>query len=409
MKDGESGLPRYTYRALSLTGSSTTGTITAPSRRDVIRQLAVSGQSALRVREETVGGIEVLTGVRLWKRRIRLSTFTRQLATLSASGIPLVQGFNVLIEQTEDPHTAQLLTDICESIEGGSTLADAFARHPGLFPRVMLGMIRVGEKGGTLDEVLAQLADLYEKEEALKGEVQAAMAYPSFVLLLGLVSAVLLISFVIPRLRELFEGVGRNLPLPTRILIGMSEAMTTHGWLMLIALVLMGVASWMALKSHKVRLFVDRCTLRIPLLGKLIHIVAIARFSRLLGTLTRGGMPLVEGIEIVQAAVGNRVISEAIGSMSEKIRSGDSMSFVMKGTQVFPPLPVQMVAVGEETGCIDQMFLRIAEAYEREATRKTRTITSLLAPALILCVAIVVGFILLSMLLPIFQLSSLMK
>jgi len=403
-------LPTYTYKALTQAGKKSLGTMVAPTRGDAIRRLVASGQNVLDLHEEKAAAAEAAIGFPFRRRKIRLSTLTRQFATLSASGVPAVQSLNVLIEQTKEPRAIQILVDVRESIEGGSTLADALAKHPRVFPKIMREMVRVGEMGGTLDEVLLQLAELYEKEEVLKGEVRAAMAYPVLVLFLGLGSAVLLIAFLIPRLRLLFEGIGQTLPAPTRLLLGISDVITTQGWLLALIVVVAVMAYRMAAKrSSEVRLFVDRCKLGVPWVGKLIRTVAIARFARLLGTLTRGGISVVEGIDIVQPAVGNEVIAEAVRSMSGQIRSGGSVASVMKKAQVFPPLPIQMIAVGEETGRLDQMLLRVAEAYEREAATATRVMTSLLAPALILCVATLVGFIILSMLLPIFQLSSVMR
>lgn len=402
-------MPTYTYKALTQTGEKSQGTVAAPTRRDALRRLIAGGQNVLDLWEQAAGGAAVISAFRFSRRSIRLSTFTRQLATLCGSGVPLVQSLNVLIDQTKEPRAVQILTEIRESIEGGSTLADALAQHPGVFPRIMSSMVRVGEVGGTLDEVLLQLAGLYEKEETLKGEVRAALAYPVLVLVLGLASAVLLMVFLIPRLKVLFEGVGQSLPAPTRLLLGISDVVITYGWLLGLALILLFVAYKVARRSHQTRLFVDRCKLRIPLMGTLIRNVAIARFARLLGTLTRGGISLVEGVDIVQHAVGNEVVADAIGSMARQIRSGESVASVMKKTEVFPALPIQMIAVGEESGRLDQMLLRVAEAYEREAATATRVMTSLLAPALILCVAAVVGFIVLAMLLPIFELSSVMS
>lgn len=402
-------MPTYAYKALTQAGKKSLGTVVAPTRGDAIRRLVASGQNVLDLREEKAVAAEAAAGLPFRRRKIRLSTLTRQLATLSASGVPAVLSLNVLIEQTKEPRAIQILTDIRESIEGGSTLADALAKHPRVFPRIMWEMVRVGEMGGTLDEVLLQLAELYEKEEVLKGEVRAALAYPLLVLFLGVASAVFLLVFLIPRLRLLFEGIGQTLPAPTRLLLGISAVITTQGWLLVLLVLLAVVAYRMAKRSSEVRLFVDRCKLGLPWLGKLIRTVAIARFARLLGTLTRGGISVVEGIDIVRPAVGNEAIAEAVRSMSTQIRSGGSVASAMKKARVFPPLPTQMIAVGEETGRLDQMLLRMAEAYEREAATATRVMTSLLAPALILCVAAVVGFIILSMLLPIFQLSSVMR
>ena len=402
-------MPTYTYKALTHAGEKTQGTLLAATRRDAIARLVAGGKNVLDLYEDAGSLLRARRAVgsfSLLRKRIRLSPFARQLATLSEAGVPLVQSLNVLIEQTKEPHTVRILTEIRESVEGGATLADALAQHPRVFPKIMSSMVRVGEMGGTLDEVLLQLADLFEKEETIKGKVRAALAYPLLVLFLGLASAVFLMVFLIPRLKTLFEDVGHALPLPTRILLGMSELMSRYGFYLAILLVLAIVAYRVAMRSHQSRLVRDRYKLRIPAFGKLIRSVAIARFARLLGTLTRGGIAIVDGMDIVHPALNNQVISDAVHTMCKQIRSGESVTSVMKKAKVFPPLPIQMIAVGEETGRLDQMLLRVADTYEREAATATSVMTSLLAPLLILFVAGIVGFIILAMLLPIFQLSS---
>jgi len=320
--------------------------------------------------------------------------------------VPLVQSLQVLIDQTDESHAAGILARIRESVEAGNTLAQALAEHPRVFPPIMSSMVRVGEMGGTLDEVLLQLADLHERDEGIKGEVRSALAYPALVLLMGIASVVLLMVVLVPRLKALFEGVGQTLPLPTRILLGTSEFLTQQGWVLAIIVGAGILALRAAFRSPRVGLAFDRFKLRIPALGKLVRNVSIARFARLLGTLTSSGISIVDGIDIVQAAVNNRVIAGAMRDMSQKVRSGSSMGATMKESGVFPVLAIQMIAVGEESGTVDKMLLRVADAYEREVDVGTRIMTSLLGPALILCVACVVAFILLSMLLPIFQLSS---
>ena len=399
----------YSYIALTQDGRRTQGSVVAPSRPDAIRRLLSGGHNVLDLREEGAGAAERPSGRRYWRRPIRLSAFARQMATLSASGVPLVQSLNVIIEQSTDPRAIRILTDVRNSVEGGSTLADALAQHPRVFPRIMTGMVSVGEMGGTLDEVLSQLAELYEKDEALKSEVQAAMAYPVLVMCLGIASAVLLLTLLVPRLKMLFEGAGQALPWPTRVMLFLSDTVSSYGWLV-VFLVPVLVIAWKAVqRSHEARRAVGRLQLRIPWVGRLIRAVSIARFARLLGTLTRGGISFVEGMDIVQSALGNPVIADAMADMSRQVRAGESVAVVMKKVGVFPAMPIQMVAIGEETGHLDQMLLRVAEAYERESAATTRMMVSLLAPVMILCVACVVGFIILSMLLPIFQLSSVMR
>jgi len=403
-------LPTYWYKALVGQDSRLSeGTIVAATRREALQRLVDSGQHPLdlseRKTEDVGGGIRF----RLQRQVIRLATFTRQLATLSASGVPIVRSLNVLIEQMKDARARRILTDIRESVQGGSTFAAALGKHPRVFPKLMTSMVRVGEMGGTLDEELVELSELYEKEESRKGEVRAAVAYPSLVLFLGLVSAVVLIAFLIPRLEVLFEGVGQSLPAPTRVLLGISHIVTGYAWAITVAVVAAVAGLRAALRNRATRLFVDRCKLRVPWLGALTRNVEIARFTRLLGTLTHGGITIVEALDIVLPAVANEAIATAVRDMTKRIRTGESLAALMKEAEIFPPLPVQMVAVGEETGHLDQMLLRVADAYDRETATSTKVMTSLLAPAMILFVAGIVGFILISMMLPIFQLSTMVR
>lgn len=401
-------MPTYAYRALNKGASVTTGTIVAPTRREALQRLVDEGKNPLDLSEQAAESTSGGTGFRFGRRRIRLATFNRQLATLSASGSPILKGLSVLSEQTKDPGARRVLDEVMESVRGGSTLADALKAHPADFPELMTSMIRIGETGGTLDQQLLQLSDLYEKEEALKGEVQAAMAYPALVLLMGVLSAVILVAFFIPRLEAIFEGSGAMLPLPTRMLLALSHFVTGHGILLAVVLTAAGFGIHQALKREDVRLAFDGFKLALPWFGDTIRNLEIARFTRLLGTLTRAGISIVEALRIVSPVLQNRAISAAISEMVTRISTGTRLAALMKDSGLFPPLAIQMVATGEETGHLDEMLMSVADTYDRETAASTKVMLSMLAPMLILAVAGIVGFILVSMILPIFQLSTVM-
>ncbi len=381
----------------------------ATSRQEALQRLIASGQHPLELRVQVEKKEGKSGGFRLGRRALRLATLTRQLATLAEAGVPIVKSLDVLIEQQRDQRGRKILVDVREGIQGGSTFADALGQHPDVFPPLMKSMVSVGERSGTLDQQLLELSDLYDREEALRGEVLAAVSYPLLVFLFGAISTIILVVFFIPQLEVMFEDSGQDLPGTTRLLLAISHGLTENRGFLVGALIVCAVGLKMALRSPDVRMAMDRWKLRIPILGTLLRNLAIARLSRLLGTLAHGGISIVDALEIVKPAVGNEAIAASVGDISTRIRTGESLAALMKEKEVFPPLAVQMVAVGEETGLLDKMLLRIADAYDRETMVSTKVMTSILAPMLILCVAVVVGFIVISMLLPIFGISSVMR
>ena len=402
-------MPTYSYKVLGHESALSEGTIVAANRREALHRLLERGHHPLDLQEQAERAPRGGFSLQLGGRVIRLATFTRQLATLSTSGSPVIKGLAVLAEQTRDPRAKRILSEVTEAVQGGSTFADALAQHPEAFPPLLTSMVRVGEMGGSLDEQLQQLSDLYEKEESLKGEVQAALAYPALVLVLGVVSAVILVLFFIPRLEDMFDTAGEALPTPTRILLAISHFATDHTVLLIVMAALLAVGTRMALRAPGVRLAFDRFKLRVPWLGTLVRNLEIARFTRLLGTLTHAGISIVEALRIVQPVLQNQAMAATVRDMTTRISTGERLSELLKQSGIFTPLSVQMVATGEETGYLDQMLVRLADAYDRETAASTKVMMSLLAPALILFVAAIVGFILVSMILPIFQLSTVMR
>ena len=402
-------MPTFWYKALGHEDSAAEGTIAASNRREALQRLIARGQNPVELREHSDGPSATDIQLSFGRRSVRLATFTRQLATLSATGSPIIKGLAVISEQTKDPNAKRVLTDVSEAVQGGSTFADALAKHPRVFPNLMTNMVRVGEMGGTLDEQLLKLSELYESEEALKGEVQAALAYPALVLLLGVLSAVILVAFFIPRLESMFDTAGQALPAPTVILLAASHFITGHYIVLIIAVALVVLAGRSALRKPQIRLAFDEFVLRVPWFGTLLKNMEVARFTRLLGTLTQAGVSIVEALGIVQPVIQNKAVAETVRQMITGISSGDRLADLMRESNIFPPLSVQMVATGEETGHLDQLLLRLADAYDRETTASTKVIMSLLAPLLILLVAGFVGFILIAMILPIFQLSTVMS
>jgi len=402
-------MPTYVYTALQDGRNKDQGTIVAASRREALQRLLDAGKNPLDIKEQSAdfdtGGISF----NFRRRGIRLATFNRQLATLSLAGTPIIKGLSVLSAQTKEVRARKILDEVIENVRSGSTLANALATHPSVFPQLMTSMIRIGETGGTLDQQLLQLSELYEKEEALKGEVQAALAYPLLVLAMGVLSVIILIVFFVPRLEMMFEVGDKLLPLPTRILLGLSHLITGHAKLLFSGVIVAGFGIRWALQKEYILHAIDRYKIRIPFFGDTILNLEIARFNRLLGTMTHAGVTIVEALKIVHPVLQNRAVARAVHNMVAQISTGTRLATLMEESALFPPLAVQMVATGEETGQLDEMLISVADTYDRETAASTKVMMSMLAPLLILFVAGIVGFILVSMILPIFQFTTLMK
>ncbi len=395
----------FAYKAMSISGERTEGVLSARTRRDALESLVGRGLSVLEISERrTERPVGRVRG--LLRRRLNLTNLTRQLATLLRAGIPLARSLSVMAEQSEDERERSLLLDILEDVKAGRSLSEALGEHPDVFPEVMVSMVRMGEVAGTLDDVLARLAELFERQEGIRSEVRSALAYPVLVLLLGVASAVAMLAFVIPRLALMFEGLDQRLPLPTRMLIGTSKFFQAWWWALALGVAAAAVGVRMLRRNPAFCLRWDGLMLRVPVAGRVVRQAAVGRFARALGTLAGSDVPIVEALKVAQAAAGNRVIAASITDIATRIQRGDSLAALMKETGIFPPLPVQMVAVGEESGHLDEMLLQVAGAYDRETSASVRLMTSLLAPLLILCVAVFVAFLILSLVLPIFELSA---
>ncbi len=289
----------YSYSAVDDSGRRAEGTVASADRQEALHRLLAQGLSVLDLRQQAAGAQPSTVGQLLRRRKFRLAVLTRQLATLYGSGVPLVRSMNVLIEQAGDPRTRTIFRDILQSVEAGRSLAQALAQHPDVFPPIMVSMVRVGQMSGTLEEVLNRLAELFEKQDEVRGEVRAALAYPALVLVMGVASAAVLALFVIPRLELMFEGMGQRLPLPTRILLAISGAVSANWLVLLVGLLAAIVALRLAVRNERFRLRWDALKLRIPWAGQLMRQAAIARFARSLGTLVHADVSIVTALEVV--------------------------------------------------------------------------------------------------------------
>ncbi|MCX8036848.1 MAG: type II secretion system F family protein [Candidatus Sumerlaeia bacterium] len=411
-------MAEFYYKAITAEGEEVTGTLVAPHRRMALQSLASKGLTATdlsEVDQARAGGslLERLLALGRDKaprvKGTEVTEMTRQLATMINSDVTLIDALSVIYEQAESEAVKQVVGKLRDAVKGGENLSTAMEAQPGTFSPLYTSMVKVGETGGMLGDVLNQMADLLEAEQEVKGEVRAALAYPLIVLLLGVATVVLIFTFVMPRILKIFEGVEAALPLPTQILMQSGAFMREHWWHIGLGIVLIVVVVAQLLRTERGRLVWDKVRLRLPLIGPLVRKAAIARFSRCLGALVHGGVPLLEGLESVSALLNNRVMSRLIDQAMASIKDGRSFADSLRGNDLFPAMVTHMVGVGEKTGKLDNMLMRIAETYERQTRTLIRVLISMLAPMLIICIATMVAFIALALLLPIFKMNQLMR
>jgi type IV pilus assembly protein PilC len=332
-----------------------------------------------------------------------LTTFTRQLATLVEAGMPLVRGLRILEEQERHPVMKEVIGDLSESVEGGNSFTDALKARPKVFSALYVNMVRAGEIGGALDETLNRLAEFMEKARKIKGKIKAAMFYPCAVMLVAVAVLLVLMIFVVPRFRQVFDGLMNGLPMPrfSVFIFGISEVVKNHALSALAAAGAVGVWLWLFVKTKWGRLLFDKFKLVMPLLGPVFQKAAISRFARTLGTLVSSGVPILQALTIVKETAGNQVVGRVISKVHEHVKEGDAIAPTLKSSGVFPVMVAGMVDVGEQTGALPEMLMKIADNYDDEVDNATSAMTSLLEPIMILFLAVVVGSIVIAMFLPI--------
>ncbi len=338
----------------------------------------------------------------------QLSVFTRQLSTLINAGLPLVKALYTLTDQL-DGYLKEIVANITSQVEAGDKFSTCLARYPRVFPKVFVSMIKAAELGGMMDEVLKKLSIFLEKQERLKARVRSALVYPVFVLAVAAIILGLLMVFVVPTFSNMFADLGGDLPVPTRFLINASDAIRYRWYWVIAGLVVLVFAYRALLRLPQNRFWVDKLKLHLPVFGKLIQQIAVAHFSRTLGTLLKSGVPILVALETVTDTVGNSVIAQATMNLRESIKEGENISGRMEASGAFPPLVVRMVSVGEESGELDNMLIQIANDYEEEVDVAVSGLTSLLEPVLIVFMGLIVGFIVVAMFLPLFTLAKLIR
>jgi type IV pilus assembly protein PilC len=336
-----------------------------------------------------------------------IAMFSRQIATMMKSGVPVVQSFEIIAGGQTNPRMKAMLEDIKSNIESGSTLYEALSKHPDQFDELYCNLVRAGEGAGVLDTVLDTIATYKENTEALKSKIKKALLYPSIVIFVaGMVSA-LLLMFVVPQFEQVFKSFGADLPAFTQLVVGMSRWMVAYWWLVLIIVVGSGVALFQANKrSYAFARFKDRLLLRLPIIGPIMHNAAIARFARTLATTFKAGVPLVEAMETVAGATGNIVYTEAVNKVRQDVAVGYPLNTAMRQVNLFPHMVLQMTAIGEEAGALDTMLFKIAEFYEAEVNNAVDNLSTLIEPLVMVVIGVIVGSLVIAMYLPIFKIAA---
>jgi type IV pilus assembly protein PilC len=393
-------MPTFAYTARTLNGELKTSTMDATSRDEVVSQLRRQKLIVVKVDEE-----------QRKKRRGRIKTrdiviFTRQFSTMINAGLPLVQALDILSKQSENKALQDVTRQVVYDVESGNTVADALRKHPNAFSDLYVNMVAAGEAGGILDTILMRLATFLEKSDALMGKVKSAMVYPAVISSVAAIAIMVLLIFVIPVFENMFASVNLALPLPTRVVIMLSKFLTRYWW----ALGVGGYGAVFLIQRYYAtsngRLNIDKFMLQIPVLGDLLRKSAVSRFTRTLGTLISSGVSILDGLEITARTAGNRVIHDAIMESRASIAGGDTISAPLQKSAVFPAMVISMIAVGEQTGGLDEMLSKIADFYDTEVDTAVGALLSLMEPVMIVFLGIVVGGMVVAMYLPIFDMIN---
>jgi type IV pilus assembly protein PilC len=393
-------MPNYTYVARTAQGEVRSATIEASSKDDAAAQLKRLRLTVVKLEEIT----KKKTSGKVSMRDIVI--FTRQFSTMINSGLPLVQALDILSKQSENPVLQSVTRQVVFDVESGHTVADALAKHQNAFTDLYVNMVAAGEAGGILDTILLRLATFMEKNDALVRKVKGAMIYPGVIMSVAFGAIVVLLVFVIPTFQNMFASVGVALPLPTRIVIAMSDFLQGFWWAVLVAIGALVVSVQRYYTTTDGQLVIDRMLINAPVLGDMLRKSAVSRFTRTLGTLISSGVSILDGLEITAKTAGNRVVSDAIMESRASIAGGDTIAAPLAKSGVFPPMVISMISVGEQTGGLDEMLSKIADFYDDEVDAAVSGLLSLLEPVMIVFLGVVVGGMVVAMYLPIFDMIN---
>lgn len=422
-------MPKFNYVAMDSRGKETKGTLEVANQNEAIGRLKEMGFFPTKVVEaekgkekadpkakgpakpgkKKGGGMNIkIPGLGGGVKSKVLTTFTRQLATLVDAGLPLLRGLRVLEKQEKHPLLKQILSELGTSIEGGSTFSEALAQHPKVFNRLYVNMVKAGELGGVLEVVLQRLSEFMEKAQKIKGKVIAAMFYPAAVITVAVAILAILMIFVVPKFKDIFKDMlpGKDLPAFTNFVLSISDFIAGHFiWTLIIGAVI--VAAFVAfVRTRFGRRLFDKFKLNVPGLGPVISKVAISRFTRTLGTLVSSGVPILQALTIVKETSGNVIVAQAVADVHESVKEGETITAPLEASGVFPPMVISMVDVGEQTGALPEMLMKIADNFDEEVDNAVAAMTSLLEPIMIVFLAVIVGSIVIALFLPLIVLME---
>jgi type IV pilus assembly protein PilC len=399
-------VPVFVYKGKTTSGETQSGEMTFNTRDEAVSYLRRKRIIASYIREKPKSrGLPMkLGGVRIKTKEVVI--FTRQFSTMVNAGLPLVQCLDILSKQAEGVKFRSVITSVMHDVESGSTLAEALGRHPSVFDSLFVNMVDAGEAGGILDGILLRLAGYLEAAENLKRKVKSAMTYPAVVLTVAVGATVFMLLFIIPTFARIFKDFGGELPLPTRIVMMMSDFLKNYWWALGGSIVLTAAGIRRYYKTGPGRLQIDRFLLKVPVLGEVLRKASIARFTRTLGTMIASGVPILTALDITARTAGNKVIENAIIATKSSIGQGETIAAPLRESGVFPPMVVQMISVGEETGALDKMLDKIASFYDEEVNVAVDTLTSVIEPIMIVVMGLLVGGMVIAMYLPMFKLIN---
>jgi len=399
-------MPYFNYTIRDANGQTRSGKVEAPNAEELRKRLQAEGLQVIEITEDRKAPRVPAGGY----GRVKLSDlaiFARQFSTMLDAGVSLIRCLDVLQAQTNNARLRKILMDLSARVESGESLSRSMARHPKAFSQLIIGLIRAGEVGGVLEESLQRIAGFLEKDVELRRKIRSALTYPVIVLLAAIGIVIFLVSWLVPQFAQLFKELDiKELPAPTQFLVDLSALFTQRWYVVIIAVVAILIAYKLFVSTRVGRRVADRVKLRVPVFGPLHHKIVMARFSRTMGTLLASGVPILQAMETVAGVVGNSVVSDAVIESRARIREGEKIADPLQRSKMFPPMVVHMVSVGEESGSLDHMLNKIADFYENEVEMTIASLTAAIEPVMIVLLGVIVGFIVISMFLPMIEVIS---